>query len=293
MRESVDEWRNCLFGLISPDAIRRQLAPKVLDRLREVGVVPSGWCRVRIGGAQIDEVADIQKAGAGQTFRYRPLDVLFASGPAIALRLADQRDRPAEQLYADVQGSKGRTTPGVSDPGTIRHELGMINAVLSLVHLSDSPANSDQESRAILTGVPAGPDGPWAPADTLAGYLDLLAATQPPEQRDFTDVLTAVRGRIIGALWNQLSETGRRHTRELVGSGALAAPDAGARIAAELAPGAAHHPLADVLRLPFRPGSPPVDMTDVQALLRLHGCGLDPWELVVLSTSLYFEPTCP
>jgi nucleoside diphosphate kinase len=290
MYDSAGEWRSFVFGLIAPDAIRRHLAPKVLERLGEVGVVPAAWCRVRLGGAQIDAVADIQKAGAGQTFRYRPLDVLFSSGPAIAVRLKDLLDRPAEQLYADVQRIKGRTAPGAEDPGTIRHELGMINAVLSLVHLSDSPANAAQEAAAVLTAVPAGPDGPWEPADTLGGYLDLLAGTQPPEQRDFAQVLTAVRGRVVGALWSALSADGRKRALDIMENRALAEPDAGARIAAELDPAAARHPLADVLRLSFRPGSRPVDLTDLQDLLRLHGCAIDTWEFVVLSTSLYFEP---
>ena len=293
MRDPVEDWNRSVFGLISPDALRRHLAPQILARLREAGVTPTGWRSVRIGGAQIDAVADIQKAGAGQTFRYRPLDALFAIGPALALRLQDQQERPPEQLYGDLQRLKGRTTPGASEAGTIRHDLGLINAVLSLVHLSDSPSNSAQESRVILGPVAEDPDRAWAPADGLAGYLDALTAGLQPERRRFGDVLTAVRGRIAAALWTELTEAGRRTVADLVQRGALAEPAAGTRIAAELSPAALAHPLADVLRLPFTPGGPPVDIADVQGLLRLHGCALDTWEFVVLATSIYFEPVRP
>jgi nucleoside diphosphate kinase len=293
MRDPAEEWNRSVFGLISPDALRRHLAPHVLARLRDVGVVPTGWRSVRIGGAQIDAVADIQKAGAGQTFRYRPLDALFALGPAVALRLRDQQGRPAEQLYGDVQRIKGHTTPGAFEAGTIRHDLGLINAVLSLVHLSDSPSNSAQESRAVLGPVADDLDPAWAPADTLAGYLDAVTAGQQPEWRGFGDILTAVRGRIAAALWTELSEAGRQTVADLVRRGVLAEPGAGALIAAELSAAASAHPLADVLRLPFELGGPPVDMADVQGLLRLYGCALDPWEFVVLATSIYFEPVRP
>lgn len=290
MLDPPDDWSRSVFGLISPDAVRRHLASQVLARLKDVGVEPTGWRTVRVGGAQIDAVADIQQAGAGQTFRYRPLDALFRLGPAIALRLGDRLARSSEELYRDVARVKGRTVPGCFEPGTIRHDLGLINAVLSLVHLSDSPSNARLESRAILGAIPDESRRAWAPAATLPGYLDAAAIGHPPERRGFTDVLTAVRGRIVAALWTDLTEAGHRAFTELAGRGALAEPGAGARIAAELTGPAAGHPLAEVLRMPFDPSGPVVDIADVEALLGLYGCALDPWELVVLATSIYFEP---
>jgi nucleoside diphosphate kinase len=287
---SHSDWSHSVFGLISPDAVRRHLAPQVLSRLEEVGVVPTGWRSVRIGGAQIDAVADIQQAGAGQTFRYRPLDALFRLGPAIALRLGDRLARTSEELYADIIRVKGRTTAGCFEPGTIRHDLGLINAVLSLVHLSDSPTNAALESRAILGAIAEESGRSWAAAETLAGYLAAAAAGHPVEGRGFTEVLSAVRARVVAVLWTELSDAGRRAFGDLTGRGALADAGAGELLAAELSAGSAHHPLAAVLRMRFDPAGAIVDIADVQDLLHLYGCALDPWEYVVLATSIYFEP---
>jgi hypothetical protein len=128
---------------------------------------------------------------------------------------------------------------------------------------------------------------------TLSGYLAMLAQTQPGEVRGYAEVLTAVRGRIVAALWHQLTGAGRALATELSCQGELADPKAGARIAAELSPAAGGHPLAATLPLAFDPVGPPIDMAEVAQVLAMYGCGLDAWEYAVLATSRYFEPVRP
>lgn len=289
-------WQDSVFCLISPDSVCEQRVEAILRRLRTAGFAVAGWLEVRVGGRQIDAVAEIQNAGAGDTFRFRALDALFALGPAIALRLRDEVPRPAAERYELLHRLKGGTPPR-SVPGSIRDEVGSVNAVLSLLHISDSPVNSERESAAITGRSPSVPA--FHEASTLAPYLSVLARTQPRETRGYGEVLTAVRGRVVGRLWHLLGEGGRKLAGDLIERGELDQPDAGARIlaeaaggagAAEGAEGAARHPLAPVLAHPFDPSAPAMDMAGLDLLLRLHGCGCDAWETAVLATSQYFEP---
>lgn len=305
------EWQDSVFCLISPDSVCAQRVEAILQRLKTAGFAVAGWREVRVAGRQIDAVAEIQNAGAGDTFRFRALDALFALGPAIALRLRDEVPRPAAERYEVLHRLKGGTPPQ-SVPGSIRDEVGSVNAVLSLLHISDSPVNSERESAAITGHSPSIPA--FRGASSLAPYLSALARTQPRETRGYGEVLTAVRGRVVARLWHLLGEGGRKLASDLIERGELDHPDAGARIlaeaagaagdtgaaegaegaegtgAAEAAEGAARHPLAPVLAHPFDPSAPAMDMADLDLLLRLHGCGCDAWENAVLATSQYFEP---
>lgn len=279
-------WQEHVFCLISPDSVRRHLVTALLDRLAAEGFTPVGWRAVRITGSQIDAVAEIQRAGAGQTFRYRALDELFSLGPAIALRIEDGYDRPAERRYAVLKALKGGTPPNTR-PGTLRHDLGSVNAVLSLLHISDTPENSARESAAILGDpytVPLFHD-----SATLPGHVSMLESGLRRETRFHAEVLTAVRSRVAAALWDRLTDQGRDLVEELIAEGGLAAPKAGARIAAELR-AAAGHPLAAVLAMTFDPSDRHRDIADVAATLSLHGCAFDTWERAVLATSMYFDP---
>jgi hypothetical protein len=214
-------------------------------------------------------------------------------GESLAIRLDDTRGRRPDDFYRELRTLKG-STPEKSKKGSIRHDLGCVNAVMSLLHISDSAENSASESAAILG---AGPAAAWREPSQLGGYLSLLASTQPWESRDFSGVLTAVRGRVIAALWADLPARGRELAAKLAGSGQLAEPEAGALIAAELPRAAAARPLAAVLARAFTPADGPAgtaaELGNVPLLLELHGCALDPWERAVLATSCYFEPVRP
>jgi nucleoside diphosphate kinase len=288
-------WQHAVFGLLAPDAFRRNLAGAVLDRLAAGGLAVAGWAEVLVADRQVDAVAQVQRVGPGQAFRYRALDAIFALGPAVALRLADTAGRPSDQLYREVKQLKGASMPADTRPGSIRYELGSVNAVLSLLHVSDTPENAARESAAILRGDPDGPpvDELFGPPATLPGYLLTREAGSPAETRGHRDVVAAVRGRVAARLWPALSAAGRDEVVRLVALGQLGDPPAGARIAAELAGAAAADPLAGVLRSGFQPGPGAPDPDELDLVLRLHRIGLDPWERAVLATSRYFAAAAP
>ncbi|MGM9334544.1 nucleoside-diphosphate kinase [Streptomyces murinus] len=286
--QSFDEsvWQTHAFCLISPDSLREQRVGAILDHLAVAGFKPVGWREVRVTAQQIDAIAEIQNVGAGSTFRYRALDALFSLGPSVALRLRDEVSRSAAERYAVLHEIKGGTPPRTR-PGSIRHEVGSVNAILSLLHLSDSPANAARESAAILGPEPL---AAFHDGGTLDGYLSVLARTQPKESRDHVAVLGALRGRIVSALWTELGDEGRALAERLTARGELARPDAGRRLADLVRPEAAGHPLLAVLAHPFDPSAAPWDLSEVDLVLRRYGCACDSWETAVLTTSQYFEP---
>ena len=287
---SADNWQHTVFSLLAPDAFRRHLAGRVLDRLTTAGgLTVTGWVEVLVTGRQVDAVAQIQHVGAGQAFRYRALDAIFALGPAVALRLEDTAGRPAEQLYRDIKQMKGASAPADARPGTIRHDLGSVNAVLSLLHVSDSPANAARESAAILRADPDGaPAGElFGPADALPGYLLARQVGTPVETRGHREVVAAVRARVAARLWGVLPAAARDEVTGLAATGGLGDPDAGMRIA-ELAGPVPGDGLIAVLRADYGAGPAALDPDELDLLLRRHRIGLDAWERVVLATSQYF-----
>ncbi len=280
-------WSDHVFCLIAPDCLRRHLSGAVLRRFRDIGLCVAGWRLLRVTSRHNDTIAAIQGAGAGSTYRYRAIDALFDVGPALALRLRDESAQPSVELYAQAQRLKGASHPQDCVPGSIRHDLGAINAVMNLLHVSDSPVNSAGEAAVLLSGI----DPPlFLPAERLPSAIPIVEAGRPVETRGFPAVLTAVRARVAAALWDLLSDKGKVMAAELSGDGSLADPRAGEALAAELAPAGASHPLAAVLRIPFDPSGPLTDLRYAAGLLRLHGLGLDDWEYAVLATSLYFPP---
>jgi nucleoside diphosphate kinase len=286
-------WEHAVFCLLAPDTFRRHLAGAVLHRLAGGGLKVTGWAEVLVTDRTVDAVAQIQHVGAGAAFHYRALDAIFALGPAVALRLADTAARPPADLYREVKQLKGASMPADTRHGSIRHDLGSVNAVLSLLHVSDSPANAARESAAILRGDPDGPpvDELLSPAATLPGYLLAREAGGPAETRGHREVVAAVRGRVLARLWSALPEATRGEAIRLLATGGLGDPDAGPRLAAGLpAPG---DPLVAVLRSDFEPGPAAPDPTELDLLLRRHRIGLDAWERVVLATSRYFAAAAP
>lgn len=279
-------WIDHVFCMITPDSLRRRLAWAILERFQGIGLTVAGWQLLRVTARQNDIIAAAQGAGADSTYRYRAIDALFDLGPTLALRLRDCSSLP-DEIYRRAQCLKGASDPRDLLPGTIRHDLGALNTVMSLLHVSDSPGNSARESAVILSGI----DGPpFLDAASLGSELRLVEAGWPAEARGFRDVLSAVRSRLVASLWGLLSEKGQALAAELHQQGGLADPHAGQLLAAELGPAGEHHPLAEVLRATFDPSQPPVDMRYTADLLALHGIGLDPWEHAVLATSMYFEP---
>jgi hypothetical protein len=221
-----------------------------------------------------------------RAYLYRLADRVFAFGPMVALLLHDNAPVDGGGSHQRLRAIKGPSEPAKAQAGTIRGDLGMINVSLGLMHSADSAAESRRETEAFLgrDGFPTGQD----PTD-LHTLVALLESMGPAERRQYDDVLAGVRARIVAALWDELPAPAREVAGKLQAGGvaALAAPGAGAQLA-DLLP--AGHRLGPVLRCEFLDGHPVIDMDRARAQLRSYGTDLDPWEELVLATSMRFEP---
>lgn len=291
-------WRSRIFCMLGPDCLRRGLLDETMDRFRGIGLCPVGWRVAEISPSRMDAMSQAQEAGAGTVYRYRAMDALFALGPALLVVLGDaEGGRTPEALYRSANETKGNADPARAEPGTVRHDLGSLNVVMSLLHLSDGPAQSAREAR-LLGGV-----GGLFTADTepvasaaapsagdIREFGAVLAATQAPETRLFPQVLAGVRGRLLSRCWESLTPKGRALAAECAADGSLSTPEAGRRLAEEIPRDAESRALGDVLRIPFDGVEPPPDMARVRRVMRLAALDLDSWEYAVLTTSSYFPP---
>ena len=285
MLDDPAAWQHRIFVMISPDCLIRGLTRPVLDRLAGIGLRPGGWRLTRVTPHRIDRMSELQQLTAARVHRYRALDALFALGPALMVRLRDEQERPAELLYAAAKALKGDADPARARPGSIRHDLGAINTVLNLVHISDSPAEAAVECTTLL-----GDEEELFHDSGLGELLELLAAGRP-ESRGFADVLGAVRGRLLAAVWGELTAPARERIVELSRDGALGEPATGKALADGLR-GQRVWPAetGDVLGWAFDGTVPRPDMDRIAGVLAWHGLVLDPWEHAVLTTSAVFPP---
>lgn len=277
------DWESAVFCLIGPDSVRRQLVRPILDRFAADGLHPSNWRSVEVTSAQVDAMTEANVKAAGQAYRYRCLDVLFSLGPSLALRLWDRRGRSADRLYRDCAVLKGASDPARARPGTIRRDLGSINAVLSLLHVSDSPPDSARESLVILGSAGDVQPPGWRDPGGLGQWLDLTARSRPAERRSFEDVLLAVRSRILIALDDCAQLDGIPTDPPagwLLSTDVAALPQESLRHVDSR--------LVELLTASWQPDRPQPDIDRADRLLRGIGTGLDPWERAVLATSTYF-----
>jgi hypothetical protein len=236
--------------------------------------------------ADLDAFHEVNIAHSWQAYRYRLVDQLFAFGPFAALLLADQR--PGYTGHQRLKQAKGSSDPARSGPGTIRGDLGSINAMLSLLHTADSAADSAAES-AVFAGPGGFASGGTGDIGELHTLLAMLQTGRPREDRGYRDVLAGLRAKSLAAAWDGLPRPVRKTATAMLEAGRaeLAAPGSGERLAALLPD---PHPLADLLRADFTPLSPGPDPERVAAALAPFGAGLDAWESLVLATSRRFWP---
>lgn len=283
--EVVTAWQRHVFCMIAPDCLRRGLTSTLLDRFRAAGVEPVGWSLVHIGSHRIDVMSQIQRVAPGEIYRFRALDTLFKLGPAVTMVLQDQNGRVAEELYCTLTRLKGNADPRRAEPGTLRHDLGAMNVVLSLLHISDSPEHSAREC-AVLTGLTAPSD--FRNASELSQIVAVLEATQPREIRGLPEVLAAVRGRVLAKLWDLLTAADQDQVFELAEKGSLGYTSLPEDILIRLDAVGADQVLTGFLRTQFSGDGQHPDLPAVHHRLTADGSGLDPWEYAVLETSVYF-----
>lgn len=284
--DSDVNWDRTAFGLICPDAIARHLGVPIVRRLEEHGFTPLAWTCLWHRPQGLDAYFERNITEVWRGYLYRLADQVFAFGPTIALLLYDETPVDGLGSHQRLRAVKGSSEPAKATAGTIRGDFGSINVSLGLVHSSDSGPEARRETEAFVGRdvFPAGQE----PADLYA-LLGLLESARPAERREYDDVLAGVRARIVAMLWDELPPAARELADKLRAGGvaAMAAAGAGAQLA-DLLP--AGHPLDPVLRCEFLAGEPVIDMARARALLRAYGTDLDPWEDLVLATSMRFEP---
>lgn len=120
--------------IIKPDAIRRRLMGRILQRLEEKGLQIVGLKMSRIAREQAEKQ---YSAHVGKHF-YEPLVNFMSGGPVVAVAL---RGKSAIQL---VRTLIGKTNCLEAHPGTIRGDFGISNR-FNLVHASDCPESAKEE----------------------------------------------------------------------------------------------------------------------------------------------------
>lgn len=286
--DSDVDWDRTAFALICPDAIARHLSGPIVRRMIEHGFSPLAWKCFWHRPAGLDSYFEPNITQVWHGYLYRLADRVFAFGPTLALLVHDAAPVDGLSSHQRLRALKGSSEPPKTTAGTIRGDFGSINVSLGLMHSSDSAAESRRETEAFV-----GRDGFSAGQDIadLYALLGMLESARPAEQRQYDDVLAGLRARVVAVVWDELPAAARELADKLKASGvsALAAPGAGAQLADQW-PDGRWHPLEPVLRCEFLAGHPGMEMDRVRALLRASGTDLDPWEDVVLATSMRFEP---
>jgi nucleoside diphosphate kinase len=282
-------WTDAIFSLVTPDAIRRHLLRPIVHRFRAEGLAVAAFRVTDITTVHMDGMYEQHLVNTADAYRYRALDARMALGPAVALRLVPPGDgTPIRDWYARVKHIKGPSAPAEAPPGSLRHDLGAVNTILSLLHCADSPASAVRES-ALMLGGPAHTLS-WQDGAALDPLVDVLEAAGAVETRGFCEVVSEIRASVAFRLWGDLDDDGRALVTKLIGTGSLCAAGAGEQVREHLAAGARSGPLAGILAQPFDPSTPPVDVAWVRRQLAAAGIGFDDWTGAVLASSMYFPP---
>ena len=120
--------------LIKPDAVRRGLVGRVLERFESKGLSIEAMALRTMDAALADE----HYADHVEKPFYPPLKAFMTSGPLVAMVLAG--DEAIDVVRALVGSTDGRKAAA----GTIRGDLSLSNRE-NLVHASDSPDSSKRE----------------------------------------------------------------------------------------------------------------------------------------------------
>ncbi len=120
--------------LLKPDAVRRGLVGRLIDRFEARGLRLLALEQRTIDEAQ----ADRHYAEHVERDFYPPLRAFVTSGPLVALVLE------GDEAVEVVRGINGATDGRKAAPGTIRGDYSLSNRE-NLVHGSDSPESAERE----------------------------------------------------------------------------------------------------------------------------------------------------
>jgi nucleoside diphosphate kinase len=283
-------WDSHVFALICADAVHRGVSHGIVRTLRAAGYEPVAAQVVRSDPEMIDELYSDLIASQWQTWRYRLVDASLGLGPSVAL-ICQYAGRAADPHHALAQ-VKGHSYPQKAFPDTLRHTFGAINSVLSLIHTSDNASEAARE--AAIFGL--GADSVDANLDTdrtcrEIEHLCVLLDGSRPDTRGFCEVLADARARILLALRPSFPADVREQvSADFPVLEQLGDPAAGDRLA-RLVGGWAEPRVVQVLSCGFTPQwADRIRMRQVDEVFAALGLQLDPFEHVVLESSLHFPP---
>ncbi len=122
------------FSIIKPDATRRNITGKIIDRLESVGLRVVAQKRLKMSRAQAEGFYAVHKE---RPF-FDGLCAFMTSGPVVVQVLE------GENAIAKNREVMGATNPANAAPGTIRKDFAE-SIEANSVHGSDSPENAKTE----------------------------------------------------------------------------------------------------------------------------------------------------
>jgi nucleoside-diphosphate kinase len=125
---------NVTFGMIKPDAVRKNYSGKIIDMILNTGFKINGLKLIKLTTCQAKKFYEVHKE---RPF-YNELVEYITSGPVIALAL--EKDNAVE----DYRKLLGATDPLEAADGTIRKLYGESKAI-NAIHGSDSDDNAKIE----------------------------------------------------------------------------------------------------------------------------------------------------
>jgi nucleoside-diphosphate kinase len=130
------------FAIIKPDAVKRRLAGKILQRIEEEGFSVRAMRRLHLTRQQAEGFYDVHRA---RPF-FASLTEFMSSGPCIALVLE------ADDAIKKWRTLMGATDPAKADPGTLRKEFAE-SIERNATHGSDAPETAAYEIGYFFPGI--------------------------------------------------------------------------------------------------------------------------------------------
>ena len=120
--------------LLKPDAVQRAIAGEIVSRFEKKGLKIVAMKLVNV----TKELAHTHYAEHTEKPFFKGLVEFITAGPTLSMVVE------GDNAIAVVRKLVGATNPQNADPGTIRHDFGMVTG-RNLIHASDSPASATRE----------------------------------------------------------------------------------------------------------------------------------------------------
>ena len=130
------------LAIIKPDAVKRRLAGKILQRIEDAGFSVRAMRRLHLSKTQAEGFYDVHRA---RPF-FASLTEFMSSGPCVVLVLE------ADDAIKKWRTLMGATDPAKADPGTLRKEFAE-SIERNATHGSDAPETAAYEIGYFFPGI--------------------------------------------------------------------------------------------------------------------------------------------